>query len=489
MNIKKILAYIGLFFAFSLICMGIVKADTIEKRVFYNENQLTKLENYKTLFDNAIEYLQLNASTIDSLDSSHHINLTDDESVVGFDLTYSNSLTSPLSVYIYYSTNSYDLTFTTGNSPYYKIGNVYYYLIYLNFDSNYNITGYVNQGNRYRDISIQNGNNSFYNNFYIDYRLGKNTTSNITNNTRNNATLVLGPDGNTYNFTYQDNITLYDFAKYVYGYVEPSQPKCSPSNFLGKFSNVSSFDVIVKSKTNVLNGVVDGAFDIISSSYMTENDWNITYTSNDDDIIHAGSLSCITNRCVFRYQAGVEDDIDTDIILNYHFEPVSGVAMPTTIQIDSCYDSDFYINTTYNYVNDDSSSSGNVSIPSTDNFLQDGTLPNVSGLSDTSIIPDGPVDSILLLPLNVMQSLLNVLNSSTCRPVIIPIPFINDNLSLPCISTIYATIGSIQPMFTSFLNWFSAIVSAFILYQYFIYLYKWVDDTLTFRENNHFGGY
>ena len=39
----------------------------------------------------------------------------------------------------------------------------------------------------------------------------------------------------------------------------------------------------------------------------------------------------------------------------------------------------------------------------------------------------------------------------------------------------------------SFMDWVGLIVSGFILFSYLLKLYKWVDDTLTFRENNHFG--
>ena len=109
MNIKKILCYFILFFAFCLICIGIVHADVDEFPVYYSTNVTTKLENYETLFDNVIEYIQINASTLDSYNSN--INLSDDENVVGFDLTYSNTLSSPLKVYVYYN---------VGNLTYHK---------------------------------------------------------------------------------------------------------------------------------------------------------------------------------------------------------------------------------------------------------------------------------------------------------------------------------------------------------------------------------
>lgn len=104
--------------------------------------------------------------------------------------------------------------------------------------------------------------------------------------------------------------------------------------------------------------------------------------------------------------------------------------------------------------------------------------PNLDALEDSAgWLPPGPVDSILNLPLSLFQNLSSAL-SNTCQPVQATLPFINTSITLPCISSLYEQIG-IQ----SFLNWVGVVVGCIILYNYFIALYKWVDDTLTFREN------
>ena len=106
--------------------------------------------------------------------------------------------------------------------------------------------------------------------------------------------------------------------------------------------------------------------------------------------------------------------------------------------------------------------------------------PNLDSLENSAgWLPAGPVDSILNLPFSFFENLTDNL-SKTCQPVALTFPFTNTNFQLPCISTLYEKIG-IQ----DFLNWLGVIVSAIILYRYFVSLYKWVDDTLTFRENNH----
>lgn len=115
----------------------------------------------------------------------------------------------------------------------------------------------------------------------------------------------------------------------------------------------------------------------------------------------------------------------------------------------------------------------------TDNIM-DTSSPDVSSLSNSAgWLPPGPVDSIINLPITIFQSLLNVLNNSSCSPVQIPIPFINYTYSLPCISTIISNMGLI-----SWWEGIGTIASAFILYKYMISLYAWVDKTLTFRQNN-----
>lgn len=109
------------------------------------------------------------------------------------------------------------------------------------------------------------------------------------------------------------------------------------------------------------------------------------------------------------------------------------------------------------------------------------TPPNLGGLSGSAgWLPAGPVDSILNLPLTMLNSLLNNLGNS-CTPLELPLPYVNRTLTLPCVNSIYAQIDGLN----AWINTISIIASAFILYSYLLKLYKWVDDTLTFRENNH----
>lgn len=105
----------------------------------------------------------------------------------------------------------------------------------------------------------------------------------------------------------------------------------------------------------------------------------------------------------------------------------------------------------------------------------------LDNLSDSAgWLPAGPVDSILNLPLTMFQNLSNNIGS-TCTPLVVNLPYVNENITLPCLNSIYQQIEGLSV----WINSIGVIASAFILYSYLLTLYKWVDDTLTFRENNH----
>lgn len=106
--------------------------------------------------------------------------------------------------------------------------------------------------------------------------------------------------------------------------------------------------------------------------------------------------------------------------------------------------------------------------------------PKLEGLKNSSgWLPTGPLDSILNLPLSFLNNLSTNLSKS-CESVILPLPFVDKTLDLPCLSSIYSQIEGLNVWITGV----SIIASVFILFTYLINLYKYVDDTLTFRENN-----
>lgn len=114
------------------------------------------------------------------------------------------------------------------------------------------------------------------------------------------------------------------------------------------------------------------------------------------------------------------------------------------------------------------------------NITNSDSPDNMDGLSNSAgWLPAGPLDSLLNLPLSMLNNISTNLSKS-CQPVNLPLPFVDKTLPLPCLSSIYSQIDGLGPWITTI----SVIGSAFILFSYLLKLYKWVDDTLTFRENN-----
>lgn len=115
-------------------------------------------------------------------------------------------------------------------------------------------------------------------------------------------------------------------------------------------------------------------------------------------------------------------------------------------------------------------------------FSTDG--PNTNGLGNVAgWLPAGPVDSILTLPLSLINAILNGLGSS-CTPLQLPLPFVSNTLTIPCINTLFSQITGVSTLY----SWFGPIVSAFILYYYFKSLYKWIDEKLSLKEDSEWGG-
>ena len=115
-----------------------------------------------------------------------------------------------------------------------------------------------------------------------------------------------------------------------------------------------------------------------------------------------------------------------------------------------------------------------------DDTLTDDSSPDLGALDNSAgWLPAGPVDSILNLPLSLLNNLSSTLNKS-CNSVILTLPYINKTITLPCITDLYDKMGVTGTIF----SWAGIIAAAFILYKYLLNLYKWVDDTLTMRENN-----
>lgn len=92
-------------------------------------------------------------------------------------------------------------------------------------------------------------------------------------------------------------------------------------------------------------------------------------------------------------------------------------------------------------------------------------------------LPAGPLDSIINLPLSMLNAI-NTNLSKTCVAPTFKVPFINEDFTLPCISTLYDKMGA-----TTLLNTLGVIAASVMLYKYLVYLYNWVDQVLSLKGN------
>lgn len=123
----------------------------------------------------------------------------------------------------------------------------------------------------------------------------------------------------------------------------------------------------------------------------------------------------------------------------------------------------------------------NNSLNDLNDSINDTTPPDLSDFDNiVGYLPPGPVDSILTLPLSILNSLNGALNSSTCPVLHIPIPFIGGFLDIPCLSTIFSQIEGL----TLFWESIGATLGGLLLYKYFCTLYVWIDDVTSLKHNH-----
>lgn len=92
-------------------------------------------------------------------------------------------------------------------------------------------------------------------------------------------------------------------------------------------------------------------------------------------------------------------------------------------------------------------------------------------------LPAGPLDSIINLPLSMLNAI-NTNLSKTCVAPTFKVPFVNEDFTLPCISALYDKMGA-----TTLLNTLGIIAASVMLYKYLVYLYNWIDSVLSLKGN------
>lgn len=124
----------------------------------------------------------------------------------------------------------------------------------------------------------------------------------------------------------------------------------------------------------------------------------------------------------------------------------------------------------------DSSKKNNEEQKKTNDLITDDSDVDTSKIDSlVGYLPAGPVDSIINLPLSMLNSI-NTNLSKNCSSLQLVIPFINEKFSLPCINSLYDKMGA-----TTLINALGAILAAILLYKYLLNLYKYVDHVLSLQ--------
>lgn len=112
-------------------------------------------------------------------------------------------------------------------------------------------------------------------------------------------------------------------------------------------------------------------------------------------------------------------------------------------------------------------------------FLQDDTPPTFDNSQITTIsglLPAGPVDSLLNIPLKFLTKIVNSLSNHSCSPFTFTFVF-NQQFSFPCFSTLYSRVDNNSKIYLEY------IPSGLLLIYYFKHLYKKVDRATAMKTN------
>ena len=298
---------------------------------------------------------------------------------------------------------------------------------------------------------------------------GSDSDNIINNQNQNTQNIINNQNQNTQNIINNQNQNTQDIIN--------SNKACT---FIGKSD--TSF-----------SGYLDSSGILHDSSYTSTTDYIRVYTSQELSIVEKSSVGnprlCFFDKNKTFISCVLQNDnsIDTPISM-----PNDVYYLRMTIQNDTslpqyklCSNGNQAITDSINETNE--TNKGILAkIKELFSWFTNDDDADISGLDNmVGWLPPGPVDSIINLPLSFFNALTNTL-SGTCRNVTLTIPFVNQTLTLYCFD---AYMTQYLDHFGTFWNLVGFIVSIFILYNYLLSLYKWVDDTLTFRENNLPGYY
>lgn len=300
-----------------------------------------------------------------------------------------------------------------------------------------------------------------------------------------------------------------------------------------KNANQDVIDNATNNTNNIINNNNSNTESIINSNKETQQvikdqfnsckNYNLTFIKTIDNasINSAGSLSMGTGDVglkVYVYENNYPDNIsysfifnsynrlrvgESDILLSKDKDLLDILFVSNSPIVGNTYTINFSKKYVYFYLSSDSTNLGSITINDTEictnkldeanetskgifgklkdlfNWLTNNDDADVSSAGDVAgWLPPGPIDSIINLPLTMLNNINSSLNK-TCSPLEVNLPYVNKSVEIPCLNTIFNQITGLN----SFWTWVGLISSVLILYRYLIELYKYYDRLTTLQAN------
>lgn len=129
---------------------------------------------------------------------------------------------------------------------------------------------------------------------------------------------------------------------------------------------------------------------------------------------------------------------------------------------------------------------GNQIQQDTNDTIKDGSVDSggITALTETKLPTSGVFSAILNLPVQFFQSLLDNLSTSTCKNIEFPLPFVEQNVSIPCVRKLLEQLNALQ-----FYETIGLLVGGIAIFNYLMYMGKqFTKMELLQHTNAEFGG-
>lgn len=212
-----------------------------------------------------------------------------------------------------------------------------------------------------------------------------------------------------------------------------------------------------------------------SSAYIITKYFKI----NDDDFLERVVNLSTSNNAYFCFYNTNKELINCETNLN---QPVGNITIPTNSSyvrfsiVKSLNEPQFNLCRNANQAINDQQEENNKIQQERNDFLNDDDTSESSSTGSSFFnsfnTSDHGLTGIITAPLNLITSI----TSKSCSPLVVPLPFVNENLSLPCMSSIYSQ------YFGSFYDIYKVITFGIVAYWICVRIFAMVKD---FKNPEH----